>query len=257
MAGASSMGGAALSMTADPSSTSLSLNNTLAFSAGDLLMMVDKSVGSTCLLSQVSSSFKSENGAAKTLTLGGDFYASTVDGTSVTESFKHDSGVLLPLGSATTNAPQFLVLGVGDNNTLYSYDLLELAGSDSALQARADNVFEMHALYGVDKNADGKIDEWVTGADGGDYAVSKLMAGTTAAQTLIKRIKAVRVGLILRTPLPEKDADDTSTPGALKLFEDLGQTLTYSRELKGDELRYRYRIMEATLVLRNNMVMKD
>jgi type IV pilus assembly protein PilW len=256
MAGSSSMGGAGLSMTADPTSDKLSFSNTLPFAASDLLLMVDPSVGSTCLVTQVSSKFSSESGSATDVSLGGDFYADEVEDTSVSSSFKHDSGVVLPLGSPSTNPPQFLVVGVGDNNTLYSYDLLQIAGEDSALQARADSVFEMHALYGVDTGGDGKIDSWVTGDDKSDYAVSKLVAGTTAAQTLIKRIKAIRVGLILRTTLPEKSAEDTSTPKSLTLFPDL-DGVSFTRKLSDTEQQYRYRTMEATLVLRNNLVMKD
>jgi len=250
MAGASSMGGAGLSMTADPSSDELSFSNTLPFAAEDLLLMVDPSVGSTCLVTQVQSK------STTSVSLGGDFHASEVGDTSVSGSFKRDSGVVLPLGSPSTNPPQFLLVGVGDNNTLYSYDLLQLAGSDSSLQARADGVFEMHALYGVDTSGDGKIDSWVTGDDKSDYAVAKLIAGTAAAQTLIKRIKAIRVGLILRTTLPEKSAADTSTPKSLTLFPDL-DGVSFTRKLDSTEQQYRYRTMEATLVLRNNLVMKD
>jgi type IV pilus assembly protein PilW len=252
MAGASSMGGGGLAMTAEPSANKLTLSNTLAFSADekDLLLMVDPSVGNTCLVTQVSA--KDDT----TLTLNGTFYSATVDDTSVATNFTQNSGMLLPLGSVS-NAPQFLVVGVGDNNTLYSYDLLQISGSDSALQARADNVFEMHALYGVDKNSDGNIDDWVSGAATSDYAASKLMAGTAAAQTLIKQIKAVRVGLILRATLSEKSADDTSTPATLTLFTDLeDKGLDFSRPLSEDEQKYRYRTMEATLVLRNNMMIK-
>jgi type IV pilus assembly protein PilW len=237
MAGASSMGGGGLAMTAEPSSNTLTISNTLAFSAGDLLLMVDPSVGSTCLVTQASAIDKTS------LTLGGSFYSATVDDTSVATNFTQNSGMLLPLGSVG-NAPQFLVVGVGDNNTLYSYDLLQIDGSDSALQARADNVFEMHALYGVDKDSDGKIDDWVSGA-------------ATEAQKLIKQIKAVRVGLILRATLSEKSANDTSTPATLPLFSDLtAEGLAYTRTLTADEQKYRYRTMEATLVLRNNMMLK-
>jgi type IV pilus assembly protein PilW len=250
MAGSSSLGGGGLAMTAEPTSTTLSLSNTLAFSTGELLLMVDPSVGSNCLLTQVSEVKNTS------LTLGGDFYAATVDGTSVATSFTQNSGMLLPLGSVS-NAPQFVVVGVGDNNTLYSYDLLQLNGSDTALQARADNVFEMHALYGVDKNSDGTIDDWVSGAASSDYAVSKLMDGTATAQKLIKQIKAVRVGLVLRATLPEKSADDTSTPKTLTLFSDLAdEGLAYTRALTDSEQKYRYRTMEATLVLRNNLMIK-
>ena len=45
------------------------------------------------------------------------------------------------------------VIGVGDHNTLYSYDLLQTTASP--LSPLADGVFELHAVYGVDTTADG------------------------------------------------------------------------------------------------------
>jgi type IV pilus assembly protein PilW len=254
MAGASSLGGGALSMTAAPTSTTLSLNNTLAFSPGDLLLMADPTKSSNCLLTQVSSGFERDNGKATSLTLGGDLYAATVGDTSIAGSYEESGGMLLPLGSESSNPPQFLLIGVGDHNTLYSYDLFQIKGAGEAKQARADNVFEMHALYGVDTDANGTVDKWVTAT--GDYSVSKLMA--SSGKILMKRIKAVRVGLILRTPLPEKSSDETSTAATLTLFPDLEDSgLSYPRTLSSDERQYRYRTVDATLVVRNNLVIKD
>ncbi|HJV68322.1 PilW family protein [Ideonella sp.] len=251
MGGSAHHGGAALSLSADPTDTTLRLDNTVGVSADELLLLFDPSVGNRCLLTQVASS------AATSLTLDvdGSFYAATVDDTSIASSFKKE-GLVLPIGSPTTDPPQFQLIGVGDHNTLYSYDLLQSGGADVALQARAEGVFEMHALYGVDNDGNGTIDEWVSAGSGSDYAASKLMAGTPTARTLILRIKAVRVGLILRTTLPEKTAEETSTPSMLYLFRDLGDGLRYERALSGDALKYRYRVMEATLVLRNNMAIK-
>lgn len=259
MVGQHGFSGANLSMAAAPAAATLKFDNTLPFAANDLLVLSDPSLGSSpkkCLLTQVSSSFSSSDGSATSLPLGGDFYASSVDGVSVASSFSADSGMVLPIGN-TKNPPQFLLLGVGDNNTLYSYDLLQLDGSASALEARAEGVFEMHALYGVDTDADGTIDAWKTAASTGDYSVTKLMAGTATARDLLKRIKAIRVGLILRQTLSEKSVDDTSTPETLSLFKDLGGSLQVDRSLTADERKYRYRTAEATLVLRGNLMIKD
>lgn len=249
MGGSAHHGGAALALGADPAGTTLTLDSTLGLSAGELLLLFDPSVANRCLLTQVASS------TSTNLTLGGSFHAATVDDTSVASSFKKD-GLVLPLGSPTTDPPQFQLVGVGDHNTLYSYDLLQTSGEDTALQARAEGVFEMHALYGVDNDGNGTIDAWVSADTDSDYAADKLMAGTSTARTLILRIKALRVGLILRTTLPEKTAEETSTPSTLYLFKDLDDGLRYERALSGDALKYRYRVMEATLVLRNNMAIR-
>jgi len=138
-------------------------------------------------------------------------------------------------------------VGVGDHDTLYTYDLLNISGTP--LQASAENVFEMHALYGVDTNADGVIDAWVSPSSG-SYTVSALTAGTSTAAGLLKNIRAVRVGLILRTALPERSTVNAAT--TLTLFSDISTTLTYTRTLDSTEQHYRYRTIEATIPLRNN-----
>lgn len=259
MAGSTHLGGAALALAADPTATTLTLDNTLGFSAGELMLLADPKIGNDCMLTQVASDFTNSDGAGGTkteLALGGDYYAAKIGDTSIESSFQRDGAMVLPMGSPTNDPPQFLLVGVGDHNTLYSYDLLQTGGADAALQARAEGVFEMHALYGVDSDGNGTIDDWVSAASGSDYAIDKLTDGTSSARTLLLRIKAIRVGLILRTTLPEKTAEETSTSSKLTLFDDLGEGLKHERELSGDALKYRYRVVEATLVLRNNIAIK-
>lgn len=255
MAGSSYQSGVALQLAAEPTGTALAFDNTLGFHAKDLLLMADNKVSGNCLLTQVASDFSSDGGKATEVELGGSFHAAKIGDTAIASSFRVDGAMVLPMGTPGAQAPQFQLVGVGDHNTLFSYDLLQTAGDDAALQARADGVFELHALYGVDTNGDGTVDEWAS-AKSDDYSVDALMAGTPAAKKRLLRIKALRVGLILRTTLPEKTAEETSTPGTLELFTDLDEKLQVQRKLEGDELRYRYRVMEATLPLRNNLGLK-
>lgn len=49
-------------------------------------------------------------------------------------------------------------------------------------------------------------------------------------------------------------AGATDTPASLSLFADLGSSLTYTRSLTTAERRYRYRTLETTLPLRNNLL---
>jgi type IV pilus assembly protein PilW len=77
------------------------------------------------------------------------------------------------------------------------------------------------------------------------------MDGSLAAASLIKNIRALRVGLILRTALPERSPVNTNP--TLTLFSSLNiPTLTYTRTLAASEQYYRYRTIEATIPLRNN-----
>jgi type IV pilus assembly protein PilW len=257
MEGGAGQGGATLAMAAAPQSTKLTMKNTLGWQPDDLLLLVDASVGNTCMFSQVATAFKGDGGAATALTLGGDFYGATIDDTTLASSYSVDHGEVLPMGSPTKSPPRFLVIGVGDRNTLYSYDLLQLDGADAAQQTMAEGVFEMHALYGVDSDKDGKLDKWVSADDKSDYSRANLTAGTSAAKTLMKNIKAIRVGLILRGTYPEKTVADSSTGASIELFHDLEDSkLNFVRALSDDERLYRYRTVDSTLILRNNLLIK-
>ena len=233
--------------------------NTTAFSGANindlaLLAQTDTSAGiANCMVTQAAL-VSPADGSATALPLGGSWYAATVSGQSV--ATYGSAGVVLDMGdpsSTSTQPPSFQVVGVGDNDTLYSYDLLNVRTPQ--LQSRGQNVFELHALYGIDTNGDGVIDTWVSPSSG-SYTVANLTAGTTTASALIKTIKALRIGLILRTDLPEKNA--VASTSSVTLFQplvDADSTLSgllYTRTFSGAELNYRYRTVEATIPVRNN-----
>lgn len=232
------------------SAASLNLAYAGDFGGGDLALVVDQP-GDTgarrpCLLTQVESTF---TGAGSSLPLRGAYYADRIGNASI-DGYT-DSAFALRLGAGSgAGAPQFLLLGVGDANVLYTYDLLQT--SATPLQAQADGVFEMHALYGVDSDADGKVDRWASPAEG-DYAVAALTAGDELAAERLQQIMAIRIGLLMRTSLPEKEA---VTTGPLTLFSDL-DGLAFSRALSDDERRFRYRTIEQTVPVRNNLLIKD
>jgi type IV pilus assembly protein PilW len=165
----------------------------------------------------------------------------------------------MPIGNVGAgNPPSFVLIGVGANNTLFAYDLLQTAGADANpnpnLQALADGVFELHALYGVDTDDDGRVDAWTDPGDASsDYRLARLMDGSEAAARRIAQIKAIRVGLILRTSLPEREP---VAPESLTLFADLGSELAYTRDLSAGERNFRYRVVESTIPLRNLMLVE-
>jgi type IV pilus assembly protein PilW len=244
-------------LTAPPTATELKADNLTEFSPGDLLLLADHHKAATggpadCIVSQVSPSF-STSGTGTTLPIGGS--DSAYDGASISGSSiagLTDDPVAFDLGSSTAASarqpPAFQLIGVGDNNTLYGYDLLQVTAR--APQGQADGVFEMHAVYGIDStgSANNKIDQWVGAGSTSTYSVAALSDGSAGAAKLLKNIRAIRVGLILRTSLPEKEA---VAPAALTLFPDL-PGLTLSRPLTPAERHFRYRVVEATVPVRNN-----
>jgi type IV pilus assembly protein PilW len=182
--------------------------------------------------------------------LGGDYYK--VAGTDVSLTAFGDSSVAIQLGSTPNNPPFLQLFGVGDNNTLFSHDLLRATGTDIDVPI-ADGVVEMRALYGVDTDAipNGTLDAWVDPAGSG-YAVADLTDGSAAAQLKLRRIVAIRIGLILRTSLQERDPV-SPTGTTLTLFNDLG-ALKQTRTLSDAERNFRFRTLEFTVPLRNTML---
>jgi type IV pilus assembly protein PilW len=251
MAGAGGFAEVPLLVTAPVAANTVSLRNTVGLAAGDLLLMADQPTS----LSQVEDCMVQEVGnvAANSVGLSGVYAAATIAG--VSQAIYDNNSMVMKVGHRTDNRPSFYALGVGGGATLMSYDLLEVRSP--ALQAVSENVFELHAVYGIDADGDGAVDTWLdprtttTGA----YALSNLMNGSAAAAAAINQIKAVRVGLVLRSSLREKAdvaAATPFTPATLTLFGDVG--LTRTRTLDAAERQFRYRVVETTIPVRNSML---
>lgn len=279
MSGSAGVGDLPSYATAIPSTSSMSMASTMGYSANDIALIADQNTTSTgvypCMVQQVASGFTNA-GSPTSLSFGGTYYASSISSGSNSQgltSFSVNS-LAINLGNVSSgNPPRFMVVGVGANNTLYSYDLLNTSGS-SSVSAIADSIFEMHAIYGVDTTGGGTITSWASPSSTA-YGNSALMAGTTDAAALLHTIKAVRVGLILRTSLQETSAADSNTPActsvtnsspsqngcvappSISLFSDAtdkdGGSLKYTRTFTNAERVYRYRVVEMTIPLRNNL----
>ena len=266
MAGTAGQGEAPMLFSALSQSATLTVGSTVGLAANDQLLVVDRQPSSTgtadCLVSQVSSTFTSSSQTS--IALAGAYYSATVDSLSMT-GFSTD-GAAIALGNlGAGNPPGFMVYGVGANNTLYSYDLLQ-AGSSAALPL-VDGVFELQALYGLDTSGDGVIDSW--SAPTGSYALSALMDGSSTAAGRLRQIIAISLGLILRGNRDEVGqfnsvaaakwgkslSDYLVAPASLTLFSDLGSGLTYTRDLTNDERKFRYRVVETTIPVRNNLLL--
>ncbi|AMP01402.1 prepilin-type N-terminal cleavage/methylation domain protein [Collimonas arenae] len=261
MSGSAGYGEVPTAFTNSPTSAQLNLQSTLSFKPNDLVLVVDQAGSSgalPCMIQQVDSAYTASTNATA-LPLAGTYYASSIKakGGAIRNLTDYSNNALaMGIGNSARNPPSFQLLGVGDNNVLFQYDLLQGGTYDTAIPT-ADGVFEMHALYGVDTNNDGLVDKWVDPSTTGyDYAT--LESGTVAANNTLLTIKAIRIGLIMRTSLQEKAPVSPAPPattGPLTLFSDLGKTLTYTRTLTTAEQNYRYRTIESTIPLRNSLLL--
>ena len=225
----------------------LRLNNTIGLANGDLGLVAQDGT-QDCLIEQVNVTDATTFGAAgnEVLPLGGRYLTSSGATTSLATLAASGTAYYIPVGNTLASSVQFQLIGVGSNQTLFAYDLLRSAGSGSdadALQAIADGVVELRALYGIDTNGDGIVNDWVA-PSGTSYAIANLM--TTPAT--VRQIVAVRVALVMRSSELNKD---NVSPASLTLFSDLATALRRSVSL---DQRYRYRVIDTTIPLRNMLL---
>lgn len=220
----------------------LSLANTLGIRGGDLVLLSQAAIG--CMVEQVSSGFT--GGAVPTLTFSGTYAANTINGLSLTD-FSNGNAFVSLLGNVSGNPPRFLLIGLGSNATMFSYDLLQLGGTTA--QSLVEGVVDMRVLYGVDTVRAGQrqVTTWIAPTTNG-YTAAELTDGTAASLTNLQSILAVRVGLVLRSDLVEK-AD--VTPSTLTMFAGLGTGLERTYTVPTGTANQRYRVVEFTVPLRN------
>lgn len=219
--------------------SSLNLPNTLTFQSKDLLLLAGNS--GDCLVTEVNAT---PAAGALQLALGGTYFGAGVAA--------FDAGSLvIPIGNEASRPPQFRLFGVGANNTLFSHDLLQIAST--APLPLAEGVVQMHARYGVDTNDDGVLDAWFDAV--GDFSPGSLLNGSELARKNLRRIVAVRVGLVLRTSLPEVRGNlpqgEVVAPESLVLFQDLADDLQQKFTPGADGAKFRHRTTEITIPVRN------
>lgn len=224
----------------------VALPNTLGVQADDLLLLVRDGV--RCMVQQVASTFDNTASLDVPVTLDGDYHAATMGDANLVD-FGDGGGAAYLIGNPATSPPQFQLIGVGDDRTLFSLDLLDLGGTGTPVPI-ADGVVALRALYGIDTDADGRFDDWVDPVDGTDFGAENLLDGSAAANARLQQIVAIRVALVLRTSLLEREALPLAS---LTVFPDLDPALQQTIELTGEDQRYRYRTVETTVPLRNAM----
>ncbi|MGJ7570964.1 PilW family protein [Variovorax sp. RB2P76] len=240
-----------LILSSGKSSNILRLDSTTGLAEGDL-GLVSASGTTDCLLEQVhaSTAFADTSGN-DALPLGGTYYTASGSTTSLATLAASGSAYFTPLGNVNAGNTQFQMFGAGSNNTLYSYDLLMSNGTDAS-QAIADGVAEMHALYGLDTNADGVLDTWVDPGAAG-YDIATLMATPAKARQVV----AVRIALVLRSANYEKENanGELPSPASLTLFKDLATSLQQTISFSTSEQHFRHRVVESTIPLRNVLLL--
>ena len=88
--------------------------------------------------------------------LAGAYFTSTGTHTSLAALNASDPAFTFTLGNPTNgNPPEFTLLGVGANSTLFRHDLLLTNGAPPASEPVSEGVRVLRAVYGIDTNADG------------------------------------------------------------------------------------------------------
>ncbi len=244
--GASALGELPVSVLAGSvTNTLLRLPNTVGLRANDLVVVLQDQTN--CMVQQVTSPFT--GGASQNLNFGGTYAASTINSVNLSSLGASTPALVAPIGNLSGNQPSFQLLGLGANATLFTFDMLRLDGGTTATPI-ADGVLDLHAVYGIDSDNDGRVDTWVA-PDTAPWTAAALTDGSDTARDNLGRILAVRVGLILQNSVPERD---NVSPTTLTLFSDLDSALRVTRTLSASERLLRLRTLEFTVPLRNVML---
>lgn len=263
MSGSGSAGGVSRQITGGGNANAATLDNTVGFASGDLLLVSQSGVAD-CLMEQV------DTVAPPTVNLAGIYYTATGGVTSMAALAGSTSSYVTPIGNAAANNVQFMLFGVDDNRTLYSYDLLQNlklvggAASDSA-QAIADGVVQMNALYGLDTDGDGIQDTWA--APGAPTDLTWDINTVMNSPTKLKQVVSVRVALVVRGEYYDTKRDNFGvpipvSPPTLTIFGGLknglnggGVSLQRTINLALADRQFRYRVFEFTVPLRNMLLL--
>ncbi len=239
----------AVELTDDPSSSSMALDvgvaNLAGFNDDDFILVVEQTGGSlpsTCAIAQV------------------------FDTTSVSDSISIDDDAAVPYnrsgGIGTDYSPDAELINLGANPVLSQYgvangglvsvDLLQRPPFNASARLLVEGVVSLQAQYGVDTNGDDVIDSWFE-PTGSSWAAATLNV------TRVAQIKALRLGLVVRSNLLEKrdgGGNCTTSPASLTILPALGGSpgspASTTMDLStGDARCYRYKVFETVIPFRN------
>jgi type IV pilus assembly protein PilW len=250
-------------LTINPSSVavaSMGVQTTLGLSPGDLVLVADSTAGGPCMVQQVGAVVA----ASQTLPLAGAYYDST-GFTATGAAFPLTSfnalqrASVLPIGSipaaGAANPPMFFAYGVDTTSAeLKSYDLLQTTGTSATV---AEGVVGMQAIYGVgtatlsaSAATPAPITPLVwTAPTAALYTASNTsLLSPAGGQANLPNIQAVRVALIVRSPLKEKE---DVAPANIVLFPDLAASLQVNFPVSAAQQKFRHRVVDFVIPLRN------
>lgn len=255
MSGSGSAGGVSRQITGGGNATTATLDNIVGFANNDLLLVSQSGVPD-CLLEEV----LTVTPPTPTLTLGAAYYVANATSTSMAALAASTASYVTPLGNAAANNVQFMLFGVDNNRTLFSYDLLQNPVGGAGAQAIADGIVQMNAIYGVDTNGDGIQDEWDDPGLAATWDINTVMGSPVK----MKQIVSVRIALVVRGEYYDTKRNPDGTPFAvspaqLTFFNGLvsgpGASLQGTINLTATEQQFRYRIFEFTVPLRNMLLL--
>jgi type IV pilus assembly protein PilW len=251
MSGSGAAGGVSRAINGPGSATTLVLESATGFAANDLVLVSQSGV-TDCLTEEVGTI------TAPTLNVGGTtYYTATGTATTLATLSGSTSTYVTPLGNAAANNVQFTLFGVGTDNTLYSYDLLQnqalaQGSGGNVSEAITDGVVQMNAIYGIQSpTAPATLGAWAGPGDAG-YDINTVMTTPATMESII----AVRVALVVRGEYYDKNP---VSPATLTIFGGYvnagGTSLAKNINLNATQQHYRYRIFEFTVPLRNMLLL--
>jgi type IV pilus assembly protein PilW len=261
MGGSGAAGGVSRPITGVGDVSSLVLENTVGFVGADDLALVSQPGTTDCLLEQVASA----SGSTLTLKTNGVYYTKNGTATGLATLAASLSAYVTPLGNAQANNVQYQLFGVGTDNVLYSYDLLQnqlkvqSSGNDTS-QPLADQVVSLNAIYGVQTTTTpGVLDHWVAPNAAAGYDIATVMGSEAKMESII----AVHVALLVRGEYYDKNVNNVEgLPTQVTLFngytDGSGNSLATTVSLKNPTTNvpnYRYRLFEFTVPLRNMIIL--
>jgi type IV pilus assembly protein PilW len=257
MAGNAGLGESPTGFSSLASTATLNLINHAGIRANDVVLLADKGTAiSPCLMQQVASTFNPIAGGS-VVALAGNYYSAMINTRSVTDFTATSQTINLG------QAPQLNMFGVMANGSSYSlmkYDLMQnrqtsITSANPNPSVYVDGVYQLQALYGVDTSPATSSLTWV--APTGTFSSANLLTGTLAAAATLKRIKAIKIGVVMRTSLLEREAVSGGPAQAVSvspiiLFNDTTAPVTVNLT----PTTYRYRSFEAVIPLRNTLMLK-